>query len=493
MQSSDPSTLARALVTALCRSLHAQLIETHISWVLLAGDHAYKIKKPVKLPFVDYQSLEARRNFCEEEVRLNKRLAPALYLGVARITGSHRAPSLDGPGPALEFAVRMKRFPADALFGERVAAKSLTAQEVDALAVLLAEFHERAPRDGADFATPVRRRAVALAAQQGSAALATAAECAQLRQWIEAEAAALTPLWAARMVNGRVRECHGDLHLDNIVALDGGVAAFDCIEFDPALRWIDVLDDIAFAVMDFAARGRPDFAFRLLNAWLDRTGDHAALPALRFAVVSRALIRAQVEQLRGTDATAARRYLDLALAWTRPRSPRFFITYGLPGSGKTYESQRVLEREGAIRLRSDVERKRLFGLGMFDDSRAQGLDLYGKDATQRTYDCLFATARTVLQAGYPVILDAAFLLRAERARALALAQDMGVPFAILACEAPIHVLRERLLARRGDASEADVKVLEQLLEVAEPLSESERTLASAVRARARAQCAARVR
>jgi uncharacterized protein len=476
MQTSDPVTLARALVAALVRVLHAQLIETHISWVLLAGEHAYKIKKPVKLPFVDYQSLEARRSFCEEELRLNRRLAPTLYLGVAQITGSHRAPSLDGPGPALEYAVRMKRFPGGALFGERVAAQALTAHDVDALAVLLAGFHERAPRDGAEFATPARRRAVALAALEGSAALATGAECAHLRQWIEAAADALAPLWVARMADGHVRECHGDLHLDNIVALDGGVAAFDCIEFDPALRWIDVIDDIAFALMDFAARGRPGFAFRLLNGWLDRTGDHAALPALRFAVVSRALVRAQVEQLRGTDPAAARRYLDLALAWTRPRSPHFFITYGLPGSGKTYESQRVLEREGAIRLRSDVERKRLFGLAMFDDSRAKGLDLYGKDATQRTYDHLFATAGLALRAGYPVVLDAAFLKREERLRALTLAHESGVPLAIIACEAPLHVLRERLLARQGDASEADAKVLDQLREAAEPLSELERTL-----------------
>ena len=476
MQTSDAITLARALVTALVRVLHAQLIETHISWVLLAGDHAYKIKKPVRLPFVDYQSLEARRNFCEEEVRLNKRLAPSVYLGVARITGSHRAPSLDGPGAALEYAVRMKRFPAGALFGERVAAQLLAADEVDALAALLADFHDHAPRDGAGFATPVRRHAVAVAALEGAAAAATGAEFAQLRQWIEAEAAVLEPPWTARMANECVRECHGDLHLDNIVALEGGVAAFDCIEFDPALRWIDVIDDIAFAVMDFAARGRPDFAFRLLNGWLDRTGDHAALPALRFAVVARALVRAQVERLRGSDSAAVRRYLDLALAWTRPRLPHLFITHGLPGSGKTHESQRVLEREGAIRLRSDVERKRLFGLGMLDDSRAKGLDLYGKDATQRTYEHLFATARLALQAGYPVVLDAAFLMRDERLRALTLAHECSVPLAIIACEAPLHVLRERLLARRGDASEADVKVLDQLREVAEPLSELECTL-----------------
>lgn len=467
------------MITALAASLGAELIETNISWVLLAGETAYKIKKPVRLPFVDYAALQARRHFCEEELRLNRRLAPSLYLGVTRITGTPQAPALEAGGPVLEYAVKMRRFPTGALFGEQLEAGTLASRDVDRLAVLLADFHAAQPSaDPAQgFASAERRQFAALAALKGALPVASPAEQAQLQAWLETGAARLAPLWTLRLKEGRVRECHGDLHLDNVVSLEGGVAAFDGIEFDPALRWIDVLDDIAFAVMDFAARGRRDFAFRLLNQWLDRTGDHAALPALRFSVVYRALVRAQVAHLRGpAHAAVARRYLETALSWTRPGQPpqlKLHITHGLPGSGKTFESQRLLEHEGAIRLRSDVERKRLFGLEMLDDSRARGLDLYQPDATARTYAHLFSLARLALQAGYPVILDAAFLHRPERAQALALAGEMGVPFSIIDCKAPPQVLRERLQARRGDASEANVDVLDQLSLSAEPLTSEE--------------------
>jgi uncharacterized protein len=471
--SSPPA--AEAMVAALARTLRAELIETHISWVLLAGDLAYKIKKPVRLPFVDYGTLDIRRRFCEEELRLNRRLAPSLYLGVTRITGTHRAPALDGPGPVLEYAVRMRRFACGALFGEQLQAGTLASRDVDKLAALLADFHgEAAPAAGEHFASAERRRGAALAALAGAGRSASAAEQAQLRAWLEAQAAVLAPLWTARRGSGHVRECHGDLHLDNVVRLDDEVAAFDCIEFDPALRCIDVLDDVAFTIMDFSARDRQDFAFRLLNGWLDRTGDHAALPALRFSVVYRALVRAQVELLRGAghDA-AARRYLETALSWTKPGQARLFITHGLPGSGKTFHSQRLLEREGAIRLRSDVERKRLFGLGMLEDSRGRGLNLYSEAATARTYAHLLATAKVALRAGYPVVLDAAFLRRAERAQARALAGELDARFSIVDCDAPLPVLRERLLEREGDASEADVSVLERLRTAAEPLAADE--------------------
>ena len=474
------TTVNAVIAGTLARTLGAQMIETHISWVLLTGDIAYKIKKAVRLPFVDYGTLAKRQHFCGEELRLNQRLAPSLYLGVTRITGTPQAPGLDGPGPVLEYAVRMRRFAPGALFSEQLAAGTLRAADADQLAALLAGFHALAPRaDAADgFATVERRRGSALAACDGTRPLAgnNDGEHALLRSWLQAEADRLAPLWAARRADGHVRECHGDLHLANVLSLDGQVAAFDCIEFDPALRWIDVLDDAAFVVMDFSASGRNDLAFRFLNGWLDRTGDHGSLPALRFSVVYRALVRAQVEHLRKPDSAAARHYLKTALAWTRPGEPQLLITHGLPGSGKTFASQGLLEQLGALRLRSDVERKRLFGLGMLEDSRSKGLDLYSADATARTYYQLFATARSALQAGYPVILDAAFLRRAERAQAHTLARELGVPFSIVACEAPLALLQARLLARRNDASEADAAALELLRAQLEPLTDDEHAL-----------------
>lgn len=479
--SDDALPSARDQVHALAGVLHAQLIETHISWILLGKDKAYKVKKPVHLPFVNYASLQARRRFCEEEVRLNRRLAPSLYLGVTRITGTSYSPALDGEGPVLEHAVCMRRFAPGALFSEKAVAGDLGVNDIDELAALLVSFHENAPRASASsgFASARQRRQTALAAMEGSLPLMDEAAHGALKAWLLTEAAALEPLWTARQADGHVRECHGDLHLANIVRLDGGVAAFDCIEFDPALRWIDILDDIAFVVMDLWTYQRKDLCFRFLNAWLDRTGDHGSVPALRFSVVYRALIRAQVEQLRDAANPAARRYLDTALTWAAPGNARLFITHGLPGSGKTFASQRIVEREGAIRLRSDVERKRLHGLGTLEDSRARGVDLYQADTTGRTYAHLFAIARTALQAGYPVVLDAAFLRRTERDQAHALALAQRVPFYIIDCEAPLAVLRTRLLARRGDASEADGTVLDRLRETAQALSAQERAFTQA--------------
>jgi len=466
---------ARSLVNTLACALQAELIETHISWVLLAADTAYKIKKPVHLPFIDYSTLQARQHFCEEEVRLNQRLAPTLYLGVTRITGTPTSPELDSAGPVLEYAVRMRRFSPGALFSERIAAGVLDNQDMDQLAALLANFHENAPRaataDG--FSGAGQRRRVALAALEGTRSFASDAALSALQAWLVTEAIALAPLWTSRQADGHVRECHGDLHLSNLVRLDEHIAAFDCIEFDPALRWIDVLDDAAFVVMDLAAHHRQDLCSRFLNAWLDRIGDHAALPALRFSVIYRALVRAQVEHLRSAGSDAVHRYLSTALAWSQPGKARLTIMHGLPGSGKTHVSQNLLEQEGAIRLRSDVERKRLHGLGMLEDSRARGLDLYGSDTTARTYAQLFSLARIALQAGYPVILDAAFPHRSERDQAHALARNLGVPFSIVHCEAPLPVLRQRLLSRRGDASEATPVVLDQLLPDVEALADDE--------------------
>ena len=460
----------------LVAHLGGQLIETHISWVILTGDDAYKIKKPVRLPFVDFSTLQSRNYFCNEELRLNRRLASSLYLDVVAITGTASQPVLGGRGPLLDCAVHMRRFPEGALFQERLAAGALRPADVDDLAALLAGFHLNAPPAdlSSGFGSPALRRRSVIAALQSVGDLVTEAERSAILSWIEAQSEQLVALWATRAEEGKVRECHGDLHLGNLVRADT-VLAFDCIEFDPALRWIDIVDDIAFPVMDFLAHGRRDFAFRLLNGWLDLTGDHQSLPALGFAILYRALVRAQVATLRG-DAAEARRYLDAALACLRPGQPRLIITCGLPGSGKTFQSQHLLESEGAIRVRSDVERKRLFGLSALNDSREQGLDLYQPDVSELNYARLLSLASVALRAGYTAILDAAFLRRAERDQARALARAEGVPFHILACEAPLPVLRERLLARTRDASEADVAVLERLAVTAEPLAGAERAL-----------------
>jgi uncharacterized protein len=314
-----------------------------------------------------------------------------------------------------------------------------------------------------------------LAALEGSATLFEPAQRESLATWIGQESARVLPLWQERRAAGHARECHGDLHLANLLELDGAIAAFDCIEFDDDLRCIDVVEDAAFTQMDLAAHGLPALAARFLNAWLEATGEYEGVPGLRLCLVYRALVRATVQQLRAPASAEARRYAGQALAWSRCAAPRLVITHGLPGSGKTYASQQLLEAMGAIRIRSDVERKRLYGLDALANSQASGVAIYTPQAGRQTYARLFALARMLLAAGWPVVLDAAFLLRDERAQARELARELKAPFSILDCDATLEELRQRLRQRRGDASEADVAVLDKLRLVAEPLDEDERT------------------
>lgn len=484
----DPALAqARHMVLALQYRLQARLIETHISWVLLDGVHAWKIKKPVHLPFLDAREVATRRMLCEAECALNRRLAPSLYLRVAAITGSFDEPELDGAGAVLDHALCMRQFPDEGLWSNRVAQGLLTLPEVDRLARRLASFHQAAPSAPPDspWGTPARRLATWQGTLDGLAAqpeMARRDSLAAVTAWLSAEAERLPPFWQARHDTGHIREGHGDLHLANLLTLpDGEVTAFDCIEFDPALRWIDPISDIAFAVMDLAAHGRGDAAWRLLNGWLDHTGDHGAIPGLRAELVHRAAVRALVSGLHGVQAGApasAPDYLDVARRFTQAASPSLTITHGLSGSGKSHASQRLLQATGAIRLRADVERKRLFGL----PAHARSADhipggIYSADASQRTYAALISHAEALLQAGWPVILDAAFLKRSERTAARELARRLNVPFSILHCEAPADVLHARLTQRAAegqDPSEADATVLAQQRLWAEPLDEEER-------------------
>jgi aminoglycoside phosphotransferase family enzyme/predicted kinase len=471
------------------------LLETHISWVLLAGPWALKIKKPVSLGFLDFSSLEKRRFYCEEELRLNRRLAADLYLEVVPITGTPDAPRLGGPGEAIEFAVRMKRFPQEALLASVLDRGELGPRHIDQLARAVADFHgsvERAP-PGSHFGEPAR---VLVPPQDNLAYLRRLvsepprkAQLERLQRWTEDEFARRRPDLAARRRDGFVRECHGDLHLGNMVLLDDAVRVFDCIEFNDDFRWIDVISDVAFATMDLEHRGRADFAGRFLNAYLERTGDYGGLAVLPFYVVYRALVRALVDVIRSGQlqrGSGARReldeefhsYLDLAERWIQPRRPSLTITFGVSGSGKTTGTQPLVEREGAVRLRSDVERKRLFGLRPDEASGTAGRpDIYSRQATDRTYRRLEECAAAIVRSGFPAVVDATFLNRRRRQRFKALADRLGVPFRIAEFASDEATLRQRIEERRReghDASEATAAVLADQLKAREPLADDER-------------------
>ena len=469
--------------------LPVEVVETHISWVLLVDAMAYKVKKPVRLPFLDFGTLERRRQFCEEELRINRRTARALYLGISRITGTAAAPEIDGRGPTLEYAVRMRRFPAGSLLSDHAVAGDLRPSDVDRLAEHVAALHRGSLRalPPSDYGSPGLRGRAAQSALSGVETLLGAQlpdEITRLRRWLCQQAAALSGIWNERQHGGWVREGHGDLHLANALLLDDDVCLFDAIEFDPALRWIDVVDDAAFAAMDLMASGHRGLGFRFLDRWLELVGDYEGLPLWRYAMVYRALVRAHVSLLRLQQSQRLggptyKDYIELALRLGGPGDrPGLLITHGLPGSGKSVVSGRLLERCGAIRCRSDVERKRMFDLAPLDDTRTLGTEHapYGERATRQTYDRLMHIAQVALKADWSVIVDAAFLRRAERDRFASLARSLACSFTILDCQAPMPVLRQRVETRRAgkhDASEAGVEVLEQLVRCTEPLEEDE--------------------
>lgn len=459
-----------------------RVLETHVSYILLTGSYAYKLKKPLRLDFLDFRSLESRRLACEDELRLNRRTAPDLYLRVVPIAGSPDRPRIDGPGPPIEYAVEMRQFDPEALLAKRVEAGEVDGALIDDLARSVADFHA-----GLGPCAAIRSPCAAARINLGeilSMDLSSAlrARCDSISVSLEAMLVRLEPVFVEREREGFVRECHGDLHLANVALVDDRPVLFDGLEFDRALRTIDVIDEIAFVYMDLLANGRRDLGHRFVNTYLEQTGDYAGVACLRFYSIHRALVRAKVALIRarqlGLDGAAAariaqeiERHVAVAEALAAPRNPRLVITCGLAGSGKTTVSGQLVELLPALRIRSDVERKRMAGLVAAAHSRSPiGEGLYDRESSLRTYARLAALAQAMLESGLSVIVDAAFLRRSEREPFRALAREEGIGLTTVICEAPIAVLRERVEARmaRGiDASEADAAVLDHQLEIHE--------------------------
>ncbi|MBT8136213.1 MAG: AAA family ATPase [Gammaproteobacteria bacterium] len=476
-------------------------IETHVSWVLLTGEYAYKIKRPVTLGFLDFSTLGQRRQACEEELRLNQRLSPQLYESVVAITGSESAPKVaaDSSAPeAIEYAVRMREFKQDSQLDRQLLAGSLELGDMDKLAAAVAAMHDQAKvaDDTSDRGTV---EAIAQPAMANFTTLDTLVDDAgdrstllRLGEWTATQVALLRPRFEQRRHDGRIRENHGDLHLSNLAAYDNQIVAFDCIEFDPALRWRDCMSEVGFLVMDLAARQRVDMAWRFLNRYLELTGDYNGTALLRFYIVYASMVRAKIAAIRAEQnepgsqvyMDAARHYrMHLALAERaiRPRFPALIITNGLTGSGKTWLTSRLASVIPAIRLRSDIERKRLHGIDALDTSNsAPGAGIYTAEATQQTYRYLRDRAADVLAASFDVIVDAALLTSEQRGLFVDLARQSTASLVILECVADPTTLRERITQRAwdgGDASEADVEVLGYQQRNAQPLTDEERVFA----------------
>lgn len=489
LQQPVPSTErpAMAAIAALLRPEafpHAvsqlTLRETHLSWVVLTGTYAYKIKKPVKLDFVDASTLELRRHYCEEEVRLNRRLAPELYVDVVPITKVGGRPVIGGDGPAVEYAVRMQQFDAADELPALLASNVVDINQIEMLAESLASFHlkaavalpERRPEGTEAMYETVLGNAIQLHAQLSGSAAGT--NVRRLMDWTCETARLLNGVFHFRAGNGFIRECHGDLHAANIVSINGRLVPFDCIEFDPKLRWIDVMNDVAFLVMDLMSHERADLAFALLSRYLEITGDYEGVRVLPFYAVYRALVRAKVDALTAAQVPARadefndrlQRRIAAAQSWSAARHPRLILMHGASGSGKSWLSGRLVPVLGAVRMRSDLERKRLAGIDAAQSAAAGvGKGIYSPEFSHRTYSRLDDCAETCLRAGISVIIDAASLEDTDRRLFRALAARTSVPQVIVSCEADPITLARRVMERsgRGDASDATLAVLDSQL------------------------------
>lgn len=474
----------------------AVLRETHISWVILCGEFAYKIKKPLNFGFLDFSSLQLRRHFCDEELRLNRRFSPELYLAVVHITQGEQGPVIDGDGPTIDYAVKMRRFDEEQLLDAIAARGGLDNSLLRALAGELARLHESLPscHPDPDSSEPGTPAALLKAIEQNFEQIASYALPAQqlsqlqaVRQWTQRLYEQLLPLMVQRVIDGRVIDGHGDAHLGNIAVVNGAVRLFDCIEFNASFRIMDSISEIAFLSMDMSARGYQHASRRLLTDYLEYSGDYAGLRLLRLYCCYFSMVRAKVSLLRepqqGKDITSTDayreflRYLALAQCYMQPVRTFLAITHGLSGSGKTTIAGTLLESSGAVRIRSDVERKRLACMSPEQRSTPQQkASLYSTGMTQKTFSRLQELAAVAIKSGFPVIIDATFLHRTTRASFQQLAATLSVSFVIVDCVAEPAQLRQRLLERERhgqDASEANVAVMENQRINAQPLTAQE--------------------
>lgn len=464
-----------------------EIVQTHMSWIVLTGEYAYKIKRPVCYPFVDMRAAQRRLELCREELRLNRRFAAGLYLDLCPIVLRDGRARMGGEGTAIEYAVRMRQFSRDDELDRLVDAGRIDAAELQVFGAALAGIHRTLPRVAKDApwgtAAAVREAITSNLEQAAACEVARhgSREIERLRPALLDALHRLEPWMQQRRAAGHVRECHGDLHCGNIVRLDGALQAFDCLEFEPAFRWIDVAQEIAFPLADLQARGAASPAHGFLGGYLAASGDYPACRGLGLYTAHCALVRAKVMALAADERTAGNcgfaEFLAAAERSLSPSRPVLVVMTGLPGSGKTWLARQLAPVLGAIHLQSDVERKRLAGLQPAQRSRsALESDLYSAGATDSLYAHLARCAGDVLAAGWPVLVDATFTRRARRTMMRELAARAGADLCVIACHAPEAVLRQRVAQRAAlatDASEADVSVLDWQRQQAEPVQPDE--------------------
>jgi len=472
-------------------------LDTHGAIVFLVGEHAFKMKRAVRFPYLDYSTLERREQACRQEVVLNRRTAPALYLGVKPVVSDAQGrlrlgEDEIGDDETVEWLVVMRRFPQEALLDGMAQRGEVTAEHARALADAVARFHAAAEPTAASApwggAGAVRQTLTETldaldeaaewyaveASDEGGAAWAHSA-MAELRDAAMTAWWKAAPLLDARRADGKVRHCHGDLHLRNVCMVDGVPTLFDCIEFNEAFAWIDVLHDLAFLIMDMEHRDLRPLANLLFNRYVLNMDEFDGLACLPLFLAERAMVRAKVAPSAAAavpERTKAQRaeavaYLWRALGYLEPPTPRLVAVGGLSGSGKStlasHLAPKVGAAPGALHLRTDVLRKRRFGVA---ETERLPEEAYTPEQSRRVFREMFSKAARALTGGHSVVLDGVFGDRWQRDEAAETARRAGVPFTPIWLEAPREVLLNRVENRRDDASDATAEIVHRQIEAA---------------------------
>lgn len=478
-----------------------KICETQSSLVLTTGEYVYKIKKPVDFGFLNYSSLEKRLYFCQREIELNSKFAKDIYLGVVAIYGDENHPSFEARGEPFEYAVKMRQFPQENILSQQLLDNKVSPDVIDKLAKTIADFHQHAEVAKTDVAFGDAKHIHKFAMDNFSETLAflksdhDIAQLKKLETMMQSCYDAIKGTLQQRKIKGFVRHCHGDMHLNNIVLLNQQPVIFDCIEFNEDFVWTDLMGDLGFIIMGLDEHNKPELAHLLLNRYLELTGDYSALKVLAYFCAYRAMVRAKLDQIHLSQPSMElheqqqvkqhyQTYLGLVEQYLQVESPTLMITHGFCASGKSTVARQIVSKTGAIQLRSDVERKRLANLALTADSQSALYDgLYKTETTTNVYQHLAEIAQQIIESGYSVVVDAAFIRQDLRQIFIDLAQKLNVPFKILSCQAPESTLRQWIAERSKDTneiSEGRLEILEHQLKNHDPLTAEEKPFAFAI-------------
>lgn len=464
------------------------VIQTHCSMVFLTGDYAYKLKKAVNFGFLDYSSLAKRQHFLLQELVLNQQVAPEIYLTVLPISQLGDRFVLGNEENIVEYVLKMAQFPQSCLLSNLFAAGELKPEYLQELGLKVAEFHQKAKTD--DYIDSFGQIAVIKQSvdenyrrtEKYVGPVQTTERYQQTRQFTDDFMAQKVALFEQRRLSHKIRECHGDLHLRNICYWHDRIQLFDRIEFNEPFRFVDVMYDVAFTIMDLEAKGRQDLGNIFLNTYLEQTGDWEGVQVLPFYLCRQAYVRAKVTSMllddphisateKAAAIAVAKDYYGLAWHYTQIPVGKMILMSGLSGSGKSTVAKALAPQLNAIQIRSDAVRKQLAGIPLQTQGDAS---LYREEMNERTYGRLTELGLLLSQAGFTVILDAKYDRYRWRSEAIQTAQSQNIALKIIYCQADLPTLRDRLLHRSGDISDATVDLLEQQQQQAEPFTDQEK-------------------